>query len=71
MPLTLTRTPGQAILLPGGVRIVYAGPAGGRSVRLTIEAPRSVPIVREEIATESDRAELGHNATEGADHARR
>ena len=47
--LILSRKPGDAILIDGGIRIVVlASDSGG--VRLGIEAPSSVAIVREEIA---------------------
>jgi len=47
--LILTRRAGEAILLDGGIRIVVIG-TDGASVRLGIEAPASVGIVREEVA---------------------
>ena len=46
--LILSRRPGDAILIDGGIRIVVLAVDGG-SVRLGIEAPSSVGIVREEI----------------------
>jgi carbon storage regulator len=46
--LILSRRPGDAILIDGGIRIVVlAADSGG--VRLGIEAPSSIGIVREEI----------------------
>lgn len=46
--LILSRKPGDAILIDGGIRVVVlAADSGG--VRLGIEAPPSVGIVREEI----------------------
>lgn len=47
--LILSRRTGEAILLDGGVRIVVLG-TDGNGVRLGIEAPSSVGIVREEVA---------------------
>jgi carbon storage regulator len=47
--LILTRRVGEAILVDGGIRIVVLGLEGG-GVRLGIDAPTSVGIVREEIA---------------------
>ncbi len=48
--LILSRKPGDAVLIDGGIRIVVLG--GDQSgVRLGIEAPASVGIVREEIAS--------------------
>lgn len=48
--LILSRRPGDAILIDGGIRIVVLA-SGQRSVRLGIEAPSDVGIVREEIAS--------------------
>jgi len=47
--LILSRKPGEAILIDGGIRVVVLASDGG-GVRLGIEAPTSVGIVREEIA---------------------
>lgn len=47
--LILSRKPGDAILIDGGIRIVVIASDSG-SVRIGIEAPASVGIVREEIA---------------------
>ena len=47
--LILSRKPGDAILIEGGIRVVVLAVDGG-GVRLGIEAPASVGIVREEIA---------------------
>lgn len=49
--LILSRRPGDAILIDGGIRIVVLASDRG-TVRLGIEAPGSVGIVREEILTE-------------------
>jgi carbon storage regulator len=46
--LILSRRAGEAILIDGGVRIVVLG-TDGSGVRLGIEAPASVGIVREEV----------------------
>ena len=46
--LILSRRPGDAILIDGGIRIVVlASDSGG--VRLGIEAPSSIGIIREEV----------------------
>lgn len=47
--LILSRKPGDAVLIDGGIRIVVLG-RDQSGVRLGIEAPASVGIVREEIA---------------------
>ncbi|NJD18868.1 MAG: carbon storage regulator, partial [Gemmatimonadetes bacterium] len=47
--LILNRKPGEAILIDGGIRLVVLESDGG-GVRLGIEAPMSVGIVREEVA---------------------
>jgi len=46
--LILSRRPGDAILIDGGIRIVVLA-SGQRCVRLGIEAPAEVGIVREEV----------------------
>ena len=48
--LILSRKPGDAVLIDGGIRVEVVS-VDGTSVRLGIEAPASVGIVREEIAT--------------------
>lgn len=48
--LILSRRPGDAILIDGGIRIVVLA-SGQRCVRLGIEAPAEVGIVREEIVS--------------------
>lgn len=49
--LILGRKPGDAIIIEGGIRIVVLA-SDRRGVRLGIDAPPSVSIVREEIATQ-------------------
>lgn len=65
--LILTRRVGEAILIDGGVRIVVLG-SDNQGVRLGIEAPDSVGILREEIvqriAEENIRAEATEDAKE-------
>jgi carbon storage regulator len=46
--LILSRRPGDAILIEGGIRVVVLA-CDRRGVRIGIEAPTSVSIVREEI----------------------
>ena len=57
--LILSRKPGDAILIDGGIRIVVLA-SDQRGVRLGIEAPTRISIVREEIA---DRPPNGSSAT--------
>jgi carbon storage regulator CsrA len=49
--LILSRRPGDAILIDGGIRIVVLA-ADSRGVRLGIEAPPETNIVREEIVNQ-------------------
>jgi carbon storage regulator CsrA len=49
--LILSRRPGEAILIEGGIRIVVLA-ADAKGVRLGIEAPPAINIVREEIVTQ-------------------
>lgn len=63
--LILSRRQGEAILLDGGIRLVIVA-CDRRGVRLGIEAPPEVGIVREElakaIATENQRGVAGDEA---------
>ena len=49
--LILGRRPGESILIDGGIRVVVIS-CDKRGVRIGIEAPASVGIVRGEIVTE-------------------
>ncbi len=49
--LILSRRPGDAIVIDGGIRIVVLA-SDKRGVRIGIEAPPHVSIVREEIVTQ-------------------
>ncbi len=49
--LILSRKPGDAIIIEGGIRIVVLA-SDRRGVRLGIDAPPSVSIVREEIVNQ-------------------
>ncbi len=60
--LILSRRPGDAILIDGGIRVVVLASDRG-TVRLGIEAPDHVGIVREEIVLEV--AEENRRATDG------
>lgn len=59
--LILTRSPGEAICIEGGIRVVVLQ-SDGKNVRLGIEAPSDVTVLREEvlqrIAEENRRAGL-------------
>jgi carbon storage regulator len=49
--LILSRKPGDAIVIEGGIRVVILA-SDRRGVRLGIEAPSHVSIVREEIVNQ-------------------
>ena len=63
--LILSRRPGDAIVIDGGIRIVILA-SDRRGVRIGIEAPAHVSIVRQEIVTqiadENRRANAGEDA---------
>ena len=61
--LQLTRKPGETIVIGDDVRVQVIQIAGG-AVRLGIDAPRSVPIYREEIwdAVKQENAEAAKAA---------
>lgn len=61
--LILTRRAGQAILMDGGVRIVVLGIDSG-GVRLGIEAPPAIGILREEVVQRIAEENLRAGATE-------
>lgn len=63
--LILSRKPGDAILIDGGIRIVVIASDSG-SVRIGIEAPPSVGIVREEIARDIADENIRAGATPAA-----
>lgn len=63
--LILSRRAGEAILIDGGVRVVVLG-VDGNGVRLGIEAPSSVGIVREELAQRIAEENIRAGATEDA-----
>ena len=64
--LILGRRPGESILIDGGIRVVVlACDRGG--VRLGIEAPSAVGILRGEIAQAVAESNRGAAATEAAD----
>lgn len=63
--LILSRRPGEAIVIDGGIRVVVLANDGG-TVRLGIEAPDSVGIVREEIVAEITDENRRANASDRA-----
>ncbi len=63
--LILSRRPGEAILLDGGIRVVVVA-CDRRGVRLGIEAPPEVGIVREELLREVAAENQRAPATDGA-----
>jgi len=50
--LVLSRQPGHAVLFTGGIRVVILE-CSKRNVRIGIEAPAAVGILREEVAQRS------------------
>ena len=62
--LILSRRPGDAVVIEGGIRIVVLA-SDRRGVRLGIDAPPHVAIVREEIASQV--ADQNRRAGAGAD----
>jgi carbon storage regulator len=73
--LILSRRPGDAILIDGGIRIIVLA-ADQRTVRIGIEAPSKIGIVREEIALPVDGAPVSAGSAasrpprEGAKHGK-
>ena len=63
--LILTRRTGEAILIDGGVRIVVLG-TDGNGVRLGIEAPPAIGILREEVVERIAEENIRAGATEEA-----
>ncbi len=60
--LILSRRVGDAILIEGGIRIVILA-CDRKGVRIGIEAPPEVSILREEIVTQVTSENLRANAT--------
>ncbi len=53
--LVLSRKPNQSVILGSNVKITVLG-VRGKSVRLGIEAPREVPIRRDELKVDPHRS---------------
>jgi len=68
--LILNRRPGSAILIDGGIRIVVLSVDNG-SVRLGIEAPEGITILREEIVAAVAEENRRANAAAQAERWRR
>jgi carbon storage regulator len=66
--LVLARKTDQAILLGDGIRIVVLGVSGDR-VRIGIEAPREIPILRQELRDAVEASNL--DASDGSSAVRR
>ena len=74
--LVLTRKPGQAISLTGGIKVVIKRIGGGQ-VRVGIEAPEHVRIIRDEIDVEEnetvhrlfDKPTAGDDVCQASTHA--
>ncbi len=63
--LVLSRRPGDAILIDGGIRIVVLA-CDHRGVRIGIEAPARIGIVREEIVSQMAEENKRANNVEAA-----
>ena len=68
--LILNRRPGSAILIDGGIRIVVLS-VDSSGVRLGIEAPEGITILREEIVTAVAEENRRANAAAQAERWRR
>ncbi len=68
--LILNRRPGSAILIDGGIRIVVLSVDSG-GVRLGIEAPEGITILREEIVAAVAEENRRANAAAQAEQWRR
>ena len=55
--LILTRRPGEAIVINGDIRVRILSIEGER-VKLGVEAPREVPVLRQELLDEVRRSNL-------------
>jgi len=55
--LILTRKPGEAIVIDGDIRISVLGIEGER-VKLGVDAPREIPVLRQELLDEVRKSNL-------------
>ena len=47
--LILTRKKGESILIGSNIKIVYVGDSFGSEIKLGIDAPKDILIIREEL----------------------
>ena len=66
--LVLSRKVGQRILIGDKISITVVRVAGG-GVRLGIEAPEDLPVIREELKEQFQRADAHQRATNPASHS--
>ncbi|MCC6492511.1 MAG: carbon storage regulator [Pirellulales bacterium] len=65
--LVVSRKPGERILIGDKIVITVVKVAGG-AVRLGVNAPAELPVMREELALEIRAAEEAAAGVDGADH---
>ncbi len=64
--LVLSRKIGESIQIDGGIRVTVTEVRGGR-VRLSIEAPASIRVLRKEIADIAPRQPASEKSSDGDD----
>jgi len=67
--LVLTRKVGERIVIGDGI-VIQVLETNGHRIRLGIEAPSDVPILREELAEWKDFPSLGHRHQALSSHSR-
>lgn len=55
--LVLSRKVGEEVIINGNIRVVVVG-ASADKVRLGVDAPREIPVDREEVVAERKRREV-------------
>ena len=57
--LIVTRKPGEKIRIGDDITVIYCGQGKGNNVRIAIEAPKAIPVHREEVydRIQAERAE--------------